>query len=61
MWKCVDKLHRKTIHFQSLPLAQKRLLLKLPRENDKTFRNHFRRKEAHNLGPCTDLIATSDV
>ena len=57
----VDKLDRKTIHFRSLPFAQKRLLLKLPRENNKTFWKHFTRKEAHNLGPCTDSIATSDV
>ena len=44
----VDKLDRKTIHFQSLPLSQKRLLfIKLLRENNKTFKKHFTRKEAH--------------
>ena len=37
MCKCVDKLDRKAIHFQWLSLAQKCLLLKLPRENNKTF------------------------
>ena len=42
-------------------MAQKRLLLKLPRENSKTFQKHFTRKEAHNLGPCTDLIVTRDL
>ena len=43
-----DKLDRKTIHFQSLPLSQKHLLfIKLVRENNKTFKKHFTRKEAH--------------
>ena len=58
----VDKLDRKTSHFHSLPLSQKRLLfIKLLRENNKTFKKHFTRKEAHKLRPCTDSIATSDV
>ena len=58
----VDKLDRRTVHFQSLPLSQKRLLfIKLLRENKKTFKKHFTRKEARNLRPCTDSIATSDV
>ena len=44
----VDKLDSKRIHFQSLLLSQKRLLfIKLLRENNKTFKKHFTRKEAH--------------
>ena len=30
MWKCDDKLHRKTAHFRLPPVAQKRRVLKLP-------------------------------
>ena len=44
----VQKLDKKTIHFRSLPLSKKHLLfIKLLRENNKTFKKHFTRKEAH--------------
>ena len=45
----------------AVTVAEKRFLLKLPKEISKTFWKYVTRKEADTLGPSTDLIHTSDI